>query len=67
MATGNDAELARLTLRVRQLEEELVRVRASRRVLLDILAAKEAQQQRYMTEMQREMQRLRQRRRPLSH
>lgn len=55
-------EVTRLKLRVRQLEREMVRLRASRRVLLELVAFQERQQKLRIGALERENRRLRERR-----
>lgn len=56
-----DREAQRLELRVRQLERELVRLRASRRVLLNLVASMEREQKLRIGALERENRRLRHR------
>ncbi len=63
---SSEQEVARLQMRVRQLEREMVRLRASRRVLLNLVAWQERQQKLRIGALERENRRLRQRRLPKS-
>ncbi len=57
-----DHEIARLREQVHQLEKELLRLRASRRVLLDLVTFQDRQQRLRIGALERENRRLRQRR-----
>lgn len=55
-------DVSRLELKVQQLERELVRLKASRRVLLNLVTVQERQQKLRIGALERENRRLRQRR-----
>lgn len=56
-----EQEVERLNARVEQLEQELLRLRASRRVLLDLVAFQERQQKLRIGALERENRRLKHR------
>lgn len=58
-------DISRLQMRVAQLERELLRLRASRRVLLELVAFQDRQQRQRIGALERENQRLRHHRYPL--
>ncbi|NMP20823.1 hypothetical protein [Sulfobacillus harzensis] len=59
---NSEREVARLKMRVAQLERELTRLRASRRVLLELVAFQDRQQRFRIGALERENRRLRHRR-----
>ncbi|PSR23818.1 MAG: hypothetical protein C7B45_02050 [Sulfobacillus acidophilus] len=63
VANNSDARMAWLSARVNQLEHEVLRLRASRRVLLDLLTMQDRQQRLRIGALERENYRLRQRNR----
>ncbi|MCL5116713.1 MAG: hypothetical protein M1272_06150 [Firmicutes bacterium] len=56
-----EQDVVRLQMRVAQLERELMRLRASRRVLLELVAFQDRQQRQRIGALERENRRLRQR------
>lgn len=61
LANNAEEQVARLSVRVHQLEHEILRLRASRRVLLDLVTLQERQQRLRIGALERENRRLRQR------
>lgn len=62
MPSGSQWEVSQLRLKVTQLERELKRLRASRRVLLNLVALQERQQKLRIGALERENRRLKQHR-----